>query len=151
VDKIDRCVTEEGILGSMKQTLVDAKELMRTIQTLVEQNKGDFHQAVHDFKVTSSELRSLVEENLAAVDSTVEQFQASAERFDSVVVQLEDMSSTLKTISERIDRGDGTLGQLLNNRELYDDLQQTTKEINLLIEDIKKHPGKYFKISVFDF
>jgi len=78
-------------------------------------------------------------------------FSMSSERFDTVLLQLEEISLTFKAIGEKIDRGEGTLGELVNSRDLHDELQETTREINLLIEDIKKNPRKYFSISVFDF
>lgn len=151
VEKIDRSVAGKGLLGSIEQSLADAQELTGAIRALIEENRADFKEAVQDFKATSEELRGLVEENRSVVDSTVMRFSASSERFDTVLSQLEEISSTFKVISDRIDRGEGTLGELVNSRELYDELQKTTREVNLLIEDIKKHPGKYFKISVFDF
>lgn len=151
VEKIDHSVGSKGILGSIEQTLADAQDLMQSIRSLVDENRTDFKVAVQDFKTTSKELKDLVRDNRAIVDSTVVQFHDSSERFDTVLLHLEEISSTFKTISDKIDKGDGTLGELVNSRELYDELQETTKEINLLIEDIKKHPDKYFKISVFDF
>jgi len=151
VDKIDQCVTEDGLLGVMSQTLTEARALMSTIRTVVDENRGDLHEAVRDFQSTSKAMKHLVEDNRAAIDTTVARFRASSERFDTTLLQLEEMSSSLQGLTNRIDLGDGTLGQLINNRELYDDLQNTTREINLLIEDIRKDPGKYLKISVFDF
>ena len=151
VQKIDHSVGGGGILGSIEQTLADAQDLMKTIRSLVDENQSGFNEAVQDFKATSKELRNLVENNRSVVDSTVRQFHYSSERFETFLSQLEEISSTFQDIGNKIDQGEGTLGELLNNRDLYNDLQKTTEEINLLIEDIKKNPNKYFKISVFDF
>lgn len=151
VQKIDDSVGGGGILGSMEQTLADVQDVMKSIRSLVDANRADFDETVQDFKTTSKDLREIVRDNRGVVDSTLKQFQASSERFDTVLLQLEEISSSFREISQKIDRGEGTLGELLNSRELYDELQQTTVEINLLIEDIKKNPDKYFKISVFDF
>ncbi|UCE17988.1 MAG: MCE family protein [Gemmatimonadota bacterium] len=151
VGKIDRSIGGSGILGSIEQTLTDAQVLMKSIRSLVDENRPGFNDAVRDFKTTSQELKNLVGDNRTVIDSTIMQFSSSAERFDTVLLRLEEISSTFKIISDRIDQGEGTLGELVNSRELYDKLQRTTEEINLLIEDIKKNPNKYFKISVFDF
>jgi phospholipid/cholesterol/gamma-HCH transport system substrate-binding protein len=151
VEKIDNSIGGGGILGSMEQTLADVQDVMKSIRSLVDENRTDFTEAVHDFKTTSRELKDLVSDNRGVVDSTVKQFHTSSERFDTVILQLEEISSAFKDIGQKINQSEGTLGELVNNRELYDELQQTTEEINLLIEDIKKHPDRYFKISVFDF
>ena len=151
VEKIDRSVGSQGVLSSIEQTLGDAQDVMKSIRSLVDENRDDFTTAVQDFKATSEELRGLVKDNRASIDSTISKISTSSDRFETVLQHLEEVSETFKGISESIDKGEGTLGKLVNDRELYDELQHTTEEINLLIEDIKKHPNKYFKISVFDF
>lgn len=151
VETINRAMTEEGILVSIEQTLVEAREMMSMMRSVVSENRNDLSEAVQDFKATSGELRDIVEDNRTTIDSTIAKFHASSERIVTTLEQLEEMSAALKDISDRIDRGDGTLGKMVNSRELYDDLQKTTREINLLIEDIKKNPGKYIKFSIFDF
>jgi len=151
VEKIDHSVADRGLLGSVERSMADARELLGMIRSLVEENRADVTSVLRDFKATSRELRGLVEDNRSVVDSTVMRFSMSSERFDTVLLQLEEISLTFKAIGEKIDRGEGTLGELVNSRDLHDELQETTREINLLIEDIKKNPRKYFSISVFDF
>jgi phospholipid/cholesterol/gamma-HCH transport system substrate-binding protein len=58
-------------------------------------------------------------------------------------------STSLKTMSKAIEERQGTLGALIYERELYDNLTKATENLNALIEDIKKHPQKYVKVSVF--
>ena len=62
--------------------------------------------------------------------------------FDSV---MEEMSLTLQTINS----GDGTISKLLYDRELYDNLSASTKELHDLLEDMKLNPNRYVHVSVF--
>jgi phospholipid/cholesterol/gamma-HCH transport system substrate-binding protein len=151
VSTINKSVTDESLLVSLHGTITDTQDLIQAMRSFVEDNRADLTSAVQDFKTTSKELRGLVERNRSSVDSTVALFSDSAGRFRAILSRLEEISSTFKEIGDRIDQGEGTLGQLINSRELYDELHQTSKKINLLIEDIKKHPGKYLKFSVIDF
>jgi phospholipid/cholesterol/gamma-HCH transport system substrate-binding protein len=43
----------------------------------------------------------------------------------------------------------GTLGNLINNASLYNNLNATSNKINLLLDDIRVHPKRYVSISVF--
>ena len=63
-------------------------------------------------------------------------------RADSAVKAYEEAALKLKTT-------DGTAGKLLNDREAYDKLVTMIDSIDALIKDIKAHPGKYVKLSLF--
>ena len=54
-------------------------------------------------------------------------------------------------IMDKVQKGEGTVGQLVNNDTLFDYVQQTTKDLDLLIKDIKENPKRYLHFSIFDF
>ncbi len=54
-------------------------------------------------------------------------------------------------IFDKINRGEGTLGQLLKNDTLYMNLQNSSKSLNKLLMDVKENPKKYVQYSLFDF
>ena len=59
---------------------------------------------------------------------------------------------TLKDFSEiiaKVNRGEGSLGMLVNNDTLYNNLEGASKELNKLVEDIKLNPKRYLNFSVF--
>ncbi|MDR3694884.1 MlaD family protein [Mucilaginibacter sp.] len=58
------------------------------------------------------------------------------------------MADLQATIS-KINTNNGTLGMLLNDRQVYDNLQNATNNLNSLFIDIKAHPKKYVSFSVF--
>jgi phospholipid/cholesterol/gamma-HCH transport system substrate-binding protein len=85
----------------------------------------------------------------ARLDTISEKMQASSESLDR-------SSKARETVMGRIDRGEGPLGKLSKDDELYKNLNQAalnmseaTANANKLIEDIKRDPKKYFKMSVF--
>lgn len=54
-----------------------------------------------------------------------------------------------KTASEKINSKDGSIGLLLNDTKLYDNLQSTANKLNILLDDIRVHPRRYVNVSVF--
>ncbi len=58
-------------------------------------------------------------------------------------------TASLQTILGRLERGEGTLGQLSTNRELYDNLSEAARSIRTLADDIRTNPGRYVKIEIF--
>jgi phospholipid/cholesterol/gamma-HCH transport system substrate-binding protein len=55
----------------------------------------------------------------------------------------------LSSILGRIDKGEGVAGALIQDKELARELKDTITELKELLKDIKDHPGKYFKFSLF--
>ncbi len=68
-----------------------------------------------------------------------------AETMKNVNKAMQDMAS----ISDKINRGEGSMGMLVNNDTLYLELEKSSRELNLLLEDIRLNPKKYVRFSVF--
>src|SRR5207237_10166336 len=56
---------------------------------------------------------------------------------DDLILNLNRLSQTAVDISEDVNSGKGTLGKLLNNSEIHDNLNEAVKEMNTLVEDIR--------------
>lgn len=56
---------------------------------------------------------------------------------------------TLNGILEKINKGEGSIGLLINDKDLYNEVTKTARDFNALLEDIKANPKKYLKVSVF--
>jgi len=54
-----------------------------------------------------------------------------------------------QSITDRINRGEGSIGLLLNDEELYNNLNQASINLEALIADMKARPGRYVHFSVF--
>ncbi|PIB38774.1 MlaD family protein [Maribacter sp. 4G9] len=62
---------------------------------------------------------------------------------------LETTMSNLDKVISKIERGDGTLGKLMNDKELYSNLTDASKELDLLLQDFRLNPKRYVNVSVF--
>lgn len=58
-------------------------------------------------------------------------------------------SGQLSSILERLDKGEGLAGALIRDKELAQELKEVVGEIRELTKDIREHPKRYFKFSVF--
>ena len=71
----------------------------------------------------------------ADVDGTVNQLRSTVERLNAAVAKM--------------DSKDGSIGRLLNDNQLYDNLANTTRSLNILMDDIRVNPKRYVSISIF--
>jgi phospholipid/cholesterol/gamma-HCH transport system substrate-binding protein len=57
--------------------------------------------------------------------------------------------NNFKVGSAKINSKDGSLGLLLNDKTLYNNLEGTSNKLNILLDDIRVHPKRYVNISIF--
>ena len=55
----------------------------------------------------------------------------------------------LNALMARIERGDGTLGRLMDDPALYDSLTVASSNLAALLADLKEYPGRYVHFSLF--
>jgi phospholipid/cholesterol/gamma-HCH transport system substrate-binding protein len=60
---------------------------------------------------------------------------------DDLVANLKVLSDKIISISDNVDRGEGTLGKLLTKSEIHDNLNRTVIEMQHLIQDVRSGPG----------
>ena len=49
----------------------------------------------------------------------------------------------------KIERGEGTLGKMASDEELYNNLTEVSRELDLLLQDFRLNPKRYVNVSVF--
>lgn len=67
----------------------------------------------------------------------------------STIEKADKVLANVASITEKINNGEGSMGQLINNDTLYIELEETAKELHALTKDLKLNPHRYVHISVF--
>ncbi len=80
---------------------------------------------------------SKVSNNLSGVD------------FRGTVNQLNKTLVGVQGVTDKLNNGSGSLGLLLTNKDLYNNLNTTVGSANELLVDLKAHPKRYINVSVF--
>jgi phospholipid/cholesterol/gamma-HCH transport system substrate-binding protein len=152
-----KCLAEnlEAVVGTKSsqdaliKVIKNLKDITDKTNALLDRNQEKFDRTVGDLSYTSAELKKMVEENRSKLQSTVDNFSTASEKFAGITTTLDSLSVSLKKLSSKIENGEGTLGQLMNDTTLYQEIKKTTQNVDSLILDIKRHPKRYLKFSVF--
>ena len=70
-------------------------------------------------------------------------------RLDAATGSLQQASASLATLVQRVESGDGTLGRLTRDDELYNNLNAAVTSLSELTTDMRQNPRKYINVSVF--
>ncbi|MFN2261431.1 MAG: MlaD family protein [Psychroflexus sp.] len=122
--------------AELNETLISLNNASQEIEKIVGSNSENIDQTITNFKNTS--------ENLSKVSDTLSQIE-----FNKIVSTADETLLKFKNISERLEEGEGSLGKLLKDEQLYDNLESSTKELEELLRDIKENPKRYVHFSVF--
>ena len=121
-----------------------------TIDTLVTSQKTRMQRILENIEFITINLRENQDNfsNIMANLSTLSDSLAKA-RISETLTSTNDAMTEVADIVNRINRGEGSLGLLVNDDSLYIQLEKSAKDLNLLLEDIRLNPKKYVKFSVF--
>ncbi len=153
----------------VEKMVVSADVVLRNINTIFDANTknnlksaiANLNQTMAGFRDASGSLSEILNNNKSKLDRTFTNLDKVSSNFSKVSDTLAnaEIGKTLKTletalgkvdqIMTQIQSGKGTLGKLINDEELYRNLDHTSKELELLLQDIRLNPTRYVNISVF--
>jgi phospholipid/cholesterol/gamma-HCH transport system substrate-binding protein len=67
---------------------------------------------------------------------------------DSIMAQLQFTTNNLRKLSEELNNPNSTLGLLMNDPQLYNNINSTVNSLDSLFVDIKAHPKRYINIKL---
>ena len=106
-------------------------------------------------------MNSLLENNKKQLDSSIKNINTTSANFAKLSKSLSeaDLGKTLKSLENtisslngvlaNIEKGEGSLGKMVTNDELYNNLSNASRELDLLLQDFRLNPKRYVNVSVF--
>lgn len=153
----------------------DLSVTLRNLNSLIENNSDDFSATMSHLNSISASLDQVLtreKTDLVSIVNSLEQLartlsdnshhlenimanadsfsqQLEAARIDSLAASFNRTATQLSTMLEQVNSGQGSLGKLLTDQALYDNLTAASQNLSLLLEDLKAHPKRYVHFSVF--
>ena len=130
---------------TLDETLADARNAVGQISTILTNKQDELDNAIDSGSRMLAQLDTLVTDSRPRVDSLMVTIEQSIADLETVRVELESATGNLNEILEKINHGEGTLGRLVNDASMYENLDSLTFELNKLIKDINENPGRYLR------
>ena len=118
-------------------------------------------QSVNNINKSSEKLIEVIDENRSALNLSFKNTAAATKNINKLTDSLSkiDFTNNFNKLSEslnnindilsKVESGEGTLGKFINNEELYNNLSQSSKELEELLFDLKANPSRYVQFSLF--
>ena len=156
LNRIVSKVKAEGSVAQVRSILTRVDQAAAGLQAVVDESHGTLPGTLDNLERAAAEARGIVGENRVGVKQAVANMNAAAlrlaaaaEQLGSASTSLRELLANLSAVSEKIRDGEGTLGRLVQDERLYDDLDRAVNSVDSLASDIEKNPERYFKVSVF--
>lgn len=135
---------------SLRSTFENLERTTYDLEIIVETNTDSIAKFVGNLTAISQTLRDNGEnlDNILTNFSQISDTIAKA-NIHEALISLNDVISRTDTIMAKIDNGEGSIGKLINDPGLYNNLEEASNSLNRLILDIKYNPNKYVQVSVF--
>ncbi len=122
---------------------------------------SDFNYTIAELKETSSAINDIVKSNKSRVDLTIDNVSKISKDLSNITSSLTNSdlditlanfkksSDDLSSILSNINNGEGTISKLIVNDSLFNNLNEASRSIDLLLEDIRLNPNRYIHFSLF--
>jgi len=125
------------------------ESVLKDLSSIMDSESEKIRELISSLSDAAGELAAGTPELKEEVLETLEQSDVLIETLRERAIDLDETIGSLSLILERINRGEGTLGKLATNDELFDRLSETLESAKSLMDDLRENPSRYINISIF--
>lgn len=154
--QLEAVMKKAGIVLSNINTLFD-EETKESLKSSID----EFASLTNSLSETSGNINDFIKDNSPNLTTTIDNLNATSLKMKDmsnsmsevdlnlILTNLDSTISNLNNITNKLNQGEGTLGKLIYDDGLFKNLDNATKNLEELIEDIKLNPKRYVHFSIF--
>ena len=113
------------------------QDFMKNLNGAVKDLKYGVNKEINKIDGMLDELKKVTDKS-GELSATITELKKSSESFAK-------STEKFNKILDKIDSGEGTMGKLVSDTALYENMNSLVNDIRVLVEDIKENPTKYMK------
>lgn len=147
VNKLLRGINEieKGASSQIEATVDNFKEVTDVVAEVITTRKNEIDSLIIATNNTLQNISELSDSSSADLESLVANLEQFSNDLDLLSKNLQESTNSLNSILGKVDNGEGTIGLMLNDPSLYNNLDSLTYNLNDLILKIQENPGDYLK------
>lgn len=135
--------------GKLKEGIADFAATGKSARQMTEENRVRINRTLDNLDRSTAQLSKLLDSHYADIDTSLTAFGKAGREVQNTVAHLTEISDNLKKISTNLKDGKGSAGRLLTDQTLVLRMESATASLDTLLKDMKAHPNKYVKFSLF--
>jgi len=148
----------EKLMISLDSTIIVSKTTLENLNKLFdEQNQRNLKLSLINLKTTLEKFETFADN----ANTTMNTLKPTVKKYGDLADSLKqvDINTTLKkanksfeeitAVMQKMNNGEGTMGQLMTNDSLYKNLESVTRDLDKLLIDMEANPKRYVHFSIF--
>jgi len=153
---LDSLVEQVGVVldpktkANLQAVIANLATASSSLTTLVNTQNGALAASLNNMSSFTGNLKK----NNDSINHIIKNVDVMTQKFASLdleatLTKLQAAVDNLNVTLNKVNKGDGTLGLLMNDPKLYNNLNATTNSLNILLQDVRLHPKRYVNVSMF--
>ncbi len=135
------------ILSQSSRDLRETFDHLSSITGNLAENNEQITKTMSNIEMITTQLKDA--DLGTSIANTTGKLEGTMEKMTSVMTKAEATVSEINQLLEGVNRGEGSLGLLAKNDELYVNLAKVSKNLDLFLQDFRLNPKRYVNVSVF--
>lgn len=143
----------EGLAGlfndttqaSFQASMQNVERSTEELASILEGKKSDVDATIESARSLMAQLDTLATDNRDQVEATMIQLETTLQELETTSQELNEAIVTLNSILTKMDEGEGSLGLLLNDPSLYQEMDSLSAELKTLTRGINDDPKRYLR------
>jgi len=133
----------KALLANLNKTVGALQATAGSVNNLVGHNDPKLQKVLDDASLTMQSGKVTLDKYGHLAESI------DTKQLNATIASLDATVGKLNQVIGGIDKGEGSLGKLMKDDQLYNNLNSASSNLNTLIEDMKANPKRYINFSVF--
>lgn len=133
----------KALLQNLNRTVASFEGTSRQTNALLANNDPRFQQVLDNANLATISARTAIDKYGRVAE------QVDVQKLNNTIDKLSLTADKLNGVISGIQNGEGSLGKLTKDEELYRNLNESSQNLNKLILDLKENPKRYLNFSVF--
>lgn len=149
--KIDNALTglESALspenMNNLKGSLANLNTVTGDVAQIIENRKQNLENMLKNLDALSNDLRKTMPD----IQKTFANLSSASDSLPAIFTNVNGAIEQVNKIMSHVNSGEGNLGKLVQDEQLYNSMTQSLSDLSLLITDLKENPKKYINVVVF--
>lgn len=148
VRAIRSTIGSDSTMAQIARISAGLEEMTREATALIAEHHATIGRTVDDLGSAAASLRQTIDENSGRVAETLARMDSASVRLSIFAARLDTLVVEAHAVIDDLQHGEGTLPRLLHDDQLLQRWEATALELDALVADIRKNPGKYLKLKL---